>query len=216
MRVSDRGLAFLAGHEGIVPYPYRDSTGVWTFGVGHTASAGPPDPAGLQRGEGRPMAEVIEVFRRDLATFEARVGDAVRVALAPHEFDALVSFDFNTGGIYRAKLTAHLNRGDRRAAADAFMGWLKPVEIKRRRVAEQALFRSGRYGDGTASIYPADADGRVLWSQARRVNVAELLAGPASEEREAPAPVDHPPAHPAGGWDRFAAFLRAVITGGCR
>src|SRR5690554_8022217 len=105
MKVSDRGLAFIAGHEGVVPYPYRDSVGVWTFGIGHTASAGAPNPAGMTRGVERPLEEVFATFRRDIAKFEARVNAAVKVPLAQHEFDALVSFDFNTGGIHRAKLT---------------------------------------------------------------------------------------------------------------
>jgi hypothetical protein len=36
MRVSPQGIAELASHEGIVPYPYLDSVGVWTLGIGHT------------------------------------------------------------------------------------------------------------------------------------------------------------------------------------
>ena len=34
-----------AEHEGIVPAPYRDSTGLWTYGIGHTAAAGAPGPS---------------------------------------------------------------------------------------------------------------------------------------------------------------------------
>ena len=42
MQMTERGLLALAGHEGVVPAPYRDSTGTWTFGIGHTAAAGAP------------------------------------------------------------------------------------------------------------------------------------------------------------------------------
>ena len=35
------------------------------------------------------------------------------VPLAPHEFDALVSFHYNTGAIARAALTGAFNAGDR-------------------------------------------------------------------------------------------------------
>ncbi len=73
MRVSDRGLCEIAGHEGIVPYPYFDSVGVLTVGIGHTASAGPPDPKSLPRGEAIPLEDVLAIFRRDVARFEARV-----------------------------------------------------------------------------------------------------------------------------------------------
>ena len=48
MHMTDRGLIALARHEGIVPAPYLDVKRVWTFGVGHTAGAGAPDPAILR------------------------------------------------------------------------------------------------------------------------------------------------------------------------
>ncbi len=48
-KVSDRGLLALVRHEGIVPGPYLDMKQVWTFGIGHTAAAGPPDPAAYAR-----------------------------------------------------------------------------------------------------------------------------------------------------------------------
>ena len=47
--VSRRGVLEIAGHEGIVLGPYRDSAGVWTYGVGHTAGAGAPDPSAMPR-----------------------------------------------------------------------------------------------------------------------------------------------------------------------
>jgi GH24 family phage-related lysozyme (muramidase) len=53
----------------------------------------------------------------------------VKVPLAPHEFDALVSFHYNTGGIAKAALTRHLNAGNRVAAADAFLNWRRPASI---------------------------------------------------------------------------------------
>jgi hypothetical protein len=50
MRTTERGLLALARHEGVVPAPYLDVKGVWTFGIGHTAEAGAPDPAKMPRG----------------------------------------------------------------------------------------------------------------------------------------------------------------------
>ena len=121
MNITDRGLLALVRHEGIVPGPYLDVKSVWTFGIGHTAAAGAPDPAKLPRGMPADLdagiREAFRVFRADLARFEAEVLRAVTVPLAPHEFDALVSFHCNTGGIARAALTRHLNAGDREAAA---------------------------------------------------------------------------------------------------
>lgn len=207
MKTSLRGAIEIASHEGIVLSPYRDSVGVWTIFVGHTATAGAPDPAALPRGKARPIEEAFEVFRRDLARFEKRVNDAVHVSLAQHEFDALVSFDFNTGGIHRAELTKRLNAGDRAGAADGFMGWKKPPEIIPRRKKEQALFRDGAYAaDGHATVYRASSSGKVMWDSGKRVNVADLFARPEVDPGEptrkappqdtAPQPVPVAPPEP--------------------
>lgn len=131
MQMTDQGLLALVRHEGLVPGAYTDVKQVWTFGIGHTAAAGPPDPATMPRGMPADLdagiRQAFRVFRADLARYEAAVLRAVKVPLEPHEFDALVSFHYNTGGIAKAALTRHLNAGDRAAAAAAFMGWLKPA-----------------------------------------------------------------------------------------
>src|SRR5690606_16086765 len=145
MCMTDRGLLALVRHEGLVPGPYLDVKQIWTFGIGHTTAAGPPDPARMPRGMPADLdagiREAFWVFRADLPRYEATVLRAVKVPLAPPEVDALVSFHYNTGGIARAALTKHLNAGNRAAAADAFMGWLKPAAIRSRREAERDLFR---------------------------------------------------------------------------
>jgi lysozyme len=180
MRTSDRGLLALIRHEGVVPGPYLDVKGVWTFGIGHTAAAGPPDPGLMPRGMPADLdagvCEAFRVFRADLARYEAEVLRAVRVPLVQHEFDALVSFHYNTGGIARATLTKNLNAGERAAAADAFMNWLKPAALRARREAERDLFRHGRYPVGTLPVWAVDAVGRVDFSKPlRRLAETEAL-----------------------------------------
>lgn len=164
MRTSTAGMVALAIHEGIVPAPYRDSVGVWTYGIGHTASAGPPDPATMSRGMPdnmlTAMHNAVSLFHEDILKYERRVNDAVRVPMAQHEFDAMVSFDYNTGGINRARLTRLMNAGDRANAADAFMGWLRPPEIRGRREAERNLFRTGVYPNEPIPVWRAYPDGR--------------------------------------------------------
>lgn len=181
MQMSDRGLLALVRHEGIVPGPYRDVKQVWTFGIGHTAAAGLPDPATMPRGMPADLdagiREAFRVFRSDLARYEAAALRAVKVPLEPHEFDALVSFHYNTGGIATAALTRLLNAGDRAAAATAFMGWLKPVAIRPRREAERDLFATGRYPAGTIPVWSVDRNGRVDFSRPiRRLTEDEALA----------------------------------------
>ena len=73
MQTSDRGLLALIRHEGVVPGPYLDVKDVWTFGIGHTPAAGPPDPARMPRGMpidlDAGIREAFRVFRADLARF---------------------------------------------------------------------------------------------------------------------------------------------------
>jgi lysozyme len=201
IRTSDRGLLALLRHEGVVPAPYRDVKGVWTFGIGHTAEAGPPDPATLPRGMPEDLdagiREAFRLFRADLRRYEAEVLRAVTVPLAPHEFDALVSFHFNTGGIARAALTRHLNAGDRDAAAEAFLNWLRPASLRTRREAERALFAHGSYPEGPIPVWAVDPAGRVDFSRpVRRVGEAEALAllRPASVSAAVPTPLAPEPA----------------------
>jgi len=211
-RTTDRGQLALIRHEGIVPGPYLDVRGVWTFGIGHTAEAGPPDPAQMPRGMPADLEagirESFRLFRSDLAAYEAEVRRAVKVPLAPHEFDALVSFHYNTGGIAKAALTRHLNAGDRQAAADAFLNWRRPASIIPRRESERDLFRHGRYPSGSIPVWSVDRNGRVDFSRPiRRLSEAEAL----DFMRPLPAPpaplAPNQPAPPASWLARLAAVF---------
>ncbi len=214
MHMTDRGLLALARHEGIVPGPYLDATGTWTFGIGHTVAAGDPDPAAMSRGMptdlNAAISEAFQLFRSDLEHYEAEVLRAVTVSLEPHEFDALVSFHYNTGGIARAVLTRHLNMGNRARAANAFLYWRRPASVIPRREAERDLFRDGRYPTGSIPVWGVDAHGRVDFSRPlRRLTEAQAL----SLLRPSPAP---PPSTsksdaPSGLLTRLAAFLTRVL-----
>jgi lysozyme len=165
MRLSDKGVVEIAEHEGIVPAPYRDSVGVVTYGVGHTAAAGGLDPremsSAMPTGDALTAAvdRAILLFRDDLEKYEERVNSEFKVPLKQHEFDALVSWDFNTGGAtWRHKRTGkpcqlhqQVNAGDKSGAG--FMGWLKPPEIRKRRTAEMNLFKTGDY-DANGNTVP--------------------------------------------------------------
>ncbi|MCO6362521.1 lysozyme [Paracoccus sp. 08] len=226
MQTSDRGLLALIRHEGVVPGPYLDVKDVWTFGIGHTAIAGSPDPARLPRGMPANLdagiREAFRIFRTDLATYEAEVLRTVKVPLEPHEFDALVSFHYNTGGIAKAALTHHLNAGNRAAAAAAFMGWLKPPAIRSRREAERDIFARGLYSTGTIPVWSVDRNGRVDFSRPiRRLSEAEALAllrpllnPPSNPMSPAPstAATDPAPVQAAASLTaRILAFLKTLI-----
>lgn len=191
MRLSDAGLLEIAEHEGVVPGPYRDSVGVLTYGIGHTKAAGGLDPALLPKGMPRDLdaaiIQALDVFREDVQKYERRVNSAIKVKLAQHEFDALVSFDFNTGGIHRAKLTSAINGGDTLAARH-FMGWLRPPEIRKRRTAEMNLFKTGNYSANGDSIpvWRVD-DNYKLRGIIREIPGSSLLALMKGESRPAPS-----------------------------
>lgn len=179
MKTSARGICAIARHEGIVPAPYRDSVGVWTVGIGHTAAAGDPDPARMHRGmpadiDGA-ILDMVRLFEEDLGRYEAEVDAALRVPVAQHEFDALVSWHYNTGAVARASLVRALNDGDRRAAADGFMAWTRPPELIARRREERALFL-GTYPEGPIPVWAADPGGEIDWRRPiRSLSQDELL-----------------------------------------
>lgn len=215
MQTTDRGLLALIRHEGVVPGPYLDVKDIWTFGIGHTAAAGPPDPARMTRGMPADLdagiREAFRLFRADLAAYEADVLRAVKVSLEPHEFDALVSFHYNTGGIAKAALTRHLNAGSRAAAAAAFMGWLKPAVIRSRREAERDLFARGSYPTGTIPVWSVDRNGRVDLSRPiRRLTEAEALAFLRPSGTPTPPPAQ--PATKPGWWQRLASLFTGKET----
>ncbi len=218
MKMSTEGLIALIGHEGIVLSRYLDSVKVWTIGVGHTKAAGGIDP---EKFTGTlTMTEALDLLRDDIVKYENGVNNAVKVALKQHEFDALVSFHYNTGAIARATLTKTLNAGDRKGAGEQFMNWVKPAAIYGRRKAEARLFIAGEYPPPLATAYPADAKGNVLWGAGTRVNVGHLLATPKPAiPQPPPVPIDAPPAPndpaviaqgpvPSGGW--LAALLSVI------
>ncbi|MFN3280108.1 MAG: lysozyme [Tabrizicola sp.] len=215
MHMTDRGLLALVRHEGIVPGPYLDVKQVWTFGIGHTATAGPPEPATLPRGMPTDLEagirEAFRVFRTDLAAYEAEVRRAVKVALEPHEFDALVSFHYNTGAIARATLTKALNDGNRVAAADAFLNWRRPASIIPRREAERDLFRHARYPGGTIPVWSVDRTGRVDFSRPiRRLTEDEALVL-AREPSPTPPVLDPAPHAPTGWLARLVGLFTTLI-----
>lgn len=202
MKTSDAGIFALALHEGIVPGPYFDLVGVATYGIGHTLGAGYPDPAKMRRGMpsnlDATLRDVFDLFRHDLPKYEAGVNRAVKVPITQAQFDALVSFHYNTGAIGKASFVKRLNAGDEVGAAAGMMAYSKPASIIDRRKAEQKLFAKGIYPTGTVPVWKVDGNGRVIWKPARRLTkdqVLALLDGPvaAPHVRETPKTEHEPP-----------------------
>ena len=157
MRTSEKGIAFVAAHEGVATRAYRDVGGVWTIGVGHTAAAGAPKPVS---GMTITRTEAFAILARDLARFETRVNAALP-EVSQTAFDGAASFDFNTGAIASASWVKNYRAGNMTAARASLMLWVKAagrtvVGLVKRREDEARLIFNGDYGDvGGAAAPPA-------------------------------------------------------------
>lgn len=147
-RLTDKGLLALAIREGVVLETYLDSASppVLTIGIGHSAAAGPPKPV---RGLKISLVQAISLFRRDVVSYESRVRHAIKVPLLAHQWDSLISFEYNTGGLGRSVLARTLNAGKKNPELieQCFRGWLRPPEVEDRRMGEFRQFMYGDYGD---------------------------------------------------------------------
>lgn len=140
--------------EGFRPKAYLCPAGILTIGYGHTGVDVLP---GMRITE----AQADELLRKDVARFAAIVAKALTAKVSQGQFDALVSFCFNTGpgkagvkdGLISLKsgnpssLLRKTNSGDKLGAAAEFDKWTKAngQELRglvARRDAEQRLYLS--------------------------------------------------------------------------
>ena len=114
----------------------------WTIGWGSTGPGIGPDTVWTREEADLRFARDLERYAADVA---ASLGDA---PTTQQQFDALVSFHYNTGAIARATLTRLHRAGDYVGAAGQFARWNRAggrvlQGLVRRRRAEASLYRSG-------------------------------------------------------------------------
>lgn len=150
MQMSSRGVADLELHEGVVLKAYRDPVGIWTIGAGLTRASGVivPKPGMIIRRE-QATQLLQEALRKN---YEPRVAKAMADA-TQHEFDAGVSFDFNTGAIHRASWVKAWRARLWPSVEKGLKQWVKGggrvlPGLKRRRQAEYEMMRMGVYQSG--------------------------------------------------------------------
>ncbi len=90
-------------------------------------------------------AEISGALAGDMMTFERHVHDLCHVHLEQHEFDALVSWSFNTGGPAHATLWRKLNAGGKATVPRELAKWNRAggrvlAGLTRRRKAEGLMF----------------------------------------------------------------------------
>ncbi len=146
------GIGFLERHEGVVLKAYRCPAGVWTIGAGLTAGSGVVKPFA---GQTITAEEASRLLALALArNYEPRVNAAMPGANQV-EFDAGVSFDFNTGAIHRATWAARWRKGGWAGVKAGLNAWVKGggkvlPGLQRRRAEEYELMTRGVYGGEVA------------------------------------------------------------------
>lgn len=150
MQLSRDGAAFIASFEAIYLEAYPDpGTGgePITIGVGYTAAAGSYKP---RLGDIIPLSRAFSLFSESMRKYEAGVSRAIEIKLSQPQYDALVSFHFNTGQIAGGSVDDKLNAGNTSAALATLARYNKAAGrvlagLEDRRRHEVALYRTGRY-----------------------------------------------------------------------
>jgi len=142
MHVDDAGIKLIAAHEGVRLKSYRDSTGKWTIGYGHTATA--------HAGQSITKQQALNLLREDLAVKEDCVEQYVVVPLTQGQFNALVSLAYNIGcgGFRKSSVLELINKGRYQEAANAMKSYNRAggkvlAGLTTRRAAEVAMFTNG-------------------------------------------------------------------------
>lgn len=157
MRLSEKGLDLIKGFESYLVKQgdgsckaYRCPAGRWTCGWGCTEGVGPLTHWTRD--------EATEALAEEMRKHERIVEKLVSVPLTQGQFDALVSFSYNTGALSGSTLLKHLNAGDYARAASHFMDW------KKARV-QGATAKLYKVPDGTLTTLPGLVTRRAAEAQ---------------------------------------------------
>ena len=147
LRTSFNGMCAIIQEEAIVLRTYPDTKKVPTIGVGHTAAAGGIIPT---PGLTITLLQAVQQFQKDLVRFETHVKNAIKFKLLQYQFDALVSFDFNTGAIQSGSVDDFINAKKLGPAMDVLMHYEKAggvvlQDLVHRRTHERDMFEHGVY-----------------------------------------------------------------------
>jgi lysozyme len=139
--VSDSTIELVENFEGKRHKAYRDSQGNWTIGVGHLIKRETRHLLHTELSE----EEVRGILHQDLEKCSTALQTALSVPVTRLQADAMHSLCHNIGpdNMRRSDVVKHLNAGDPDKAAQAFMNWSNPPELRKRRKAEKALFLAG-------------------------------------------------------------------------
>ena len=144
MQMSPLGLQFLTEHEGLVLHPYNDSKGYATVGIGHLIGYRNVTAQDKANWSGLTKQGALDLFKQDLSgKYEVGVKQLVKIPLTQSQYDAIVSFHYNTGALGKSNFLQSLN--ENKPNGDLMLHFKKPAEIISRRKDEVKLFNTGQY-----------------------------------------------------------------------
>lgn len=181
METSKNGIELIKKFEGCRLTAYKCAAGVPTIGYGHTA--------GVKMGQTITQAQAESFLKDDLIRYEKNVEKYNdKYHWNQNEFDALVSFAFNTGSV--DQLTAAGTR-DRKTIAEKMLQYNKAAGktldgLTKRRKAERELFlRSVRQEMQAASMEPGHIQLNYRQGEKYRVRVEGLRVRTKKAEQDA-------------------------------
>jgi GH24 family phage-related lysozyme (muramidase) len=144
MQISSEGLKLIQSAENFSAVPYLDTANIWTIGWGHAlttptgqvidcdvfgrAKAGQLAAESMTRLFGRQTCtreEADALLTKDLATYVAAVNKIADATTYQCEFDAMVSFCFNSGvANFNSSAICRLHRANQRKIGDISLSGL--------------------------------------------------------------------------------------------
>lgn len=174
--LTKRALLELIEHESIVLESYKDSKGVWTWGIGVTDASG--HRVGRYKDNPQTVEKVVEIFKWLVEKkYLPAVLEAFDKPLNEHQLAAALSFHYNTGAIKRASWVKSFNAGNVQKARAEFMNWVTPKEITERRRKERDLFFDGKWtNDGYVTVFPVSKPSyRPNFKKGKSIDIREDL-----------------------------------------
>jgi lysozyme len=132
MKTSNEGIGLIKAFEGLRLQSYQCPAGKWTIGYGTTKINAVDVSSGMIISQD----DAEHLLRQDLIQFEKKVLDNIEIPLRQHQFDALVSHTYNTGG--SETLFALINAG---FPSEIIRNWMETSHITGNKIVLNGLVR---------------------------------------------------------------------------